>query len=242
MAKASRSAVAPYTVEPTTDGCDVIRPRFRLCDPKGQSRERQRQSRRSNSQARRQRTLKLSATYLNGLAVAVFAVGGFARSYRLRWRTTPLPAVLLLMVVCWIASGVLHSVARMSLKACGHDDGTLALLFAVPFGGGALALWVMWLNRRESSTRRDELRTEIGLFTALLLGPGAFVAAGALVNWFTAWQDQREAAIDRGLDGFQWIQLSVPWPYSRSAASPIGRLRARAICKAPTLPRSRSPA
>jgi hypothetical protein len=28
MARAVRSAVAPYTVEPTTDGCDVIRPWF----------------------------------------------------------------------------------------------------------------------------------------------------------------------------------------------------------------------
>lgn len=28
MAKASRPAVAPYTVEPTRDGCDVIRPWF----------------------------------------------------------------------------------------------------------------------------------------------------------------------------------------------------------------------
>ncbi len=28
MAKASRAAVASYTVEPTTGGCDVIRPRF----------------------------------------------------------------------------------------------------------------------------------------------------------------------------------------------------------------------
>jgi hypothetical protein len=29
----------------------------------------------------------------------------------------------------------------------------LALLLAVPFGGGALALWALWLNRRESGTR-----------------------------------------------------------------------------------------
>jgi hypothetical protein len=28
MAKASRLVVAPYTVEPTTDGCHVIRPQF----------------------------------------------------------------------------------------------------------------------------------------------------------------------------------------------------------------------
>ena len=37
MAKASRSAVAPYTVEPTTDGCDVIRPRFGSAIRKGKA-------------------------------------------------------------------------------------------------------------------------------------------------------------------------------------------------------------
>ncbi len=29
----------------------------------------------------------------------------------------------------------------------------LLLLLSVSLGGGALAVWVMWLNRRESSTR-----------------------------------------------------------------------------------------
>lgn len=29
----------------------------------------------------------------------------------------------------------------------------LLLLLSVPFGGGALAVWVLWLNRRESPTR-----------------------------------------------------------------------------------------
>lgn len=61
--------------------------------------------------------LKLSATYLNGLAVAVFAVGGFAPFISATLADNPrFPPVLLLMVVCWIASGVLHSVARRSLK------------------------------------------------------------------------------------------------------------------------------
>lgn len=63
---------------------------------------------------------KLSATYLNGLAVAVFAVGGFAP-----FISTVLASgsgaqspflVLAVMAVCWMVSGAIHSAARASLK------------------------------------------------------------------------------------------------------------------------------
>lgn len=63
---------------------------------------------------------KLSATYLNGLAVAVFAVGGFAP-----FISTVLASgsgaqspflVLGVMAVCWMVSGAIHSAARASLK------------------------------------------------------------------------------------------------------------------------------
>lgn len=64
--------------------------------------------------------IKLSATYLNGLAVTVFAVGGFAPfiSTILASGTgaqSPL-LVLAVMAVCWLMSGVIHSAARASLK------------------------------------------------------------------------------------------------------------------------------
>lgn len=63
---------------------------------------------------------KLSATYLNGVAVAVFAVGGFAP-----FISTVLASgsgaqspflVLGVMAVCWMVSGAIHSAARASLK------------------------------------------------------------------------------------------------------------------------------
>ena len=63
---------------------------------------------------------KLSATYLNGLAVAIFAVGGFAP-----FISTVLASgagaqnpflVLAVMAVCWLMSGAIHSAARASLK------------------------------------------------------------------------------------------------------------------------------
>lgn len=63
---------------------------------------------------------KLSATYLNGLAVAIFAVGGFAPFISAvlaggAGAQSPL-LVLAIMGVCWIMSGAIHSAARASLK------------------------------------------------------------------------------------------------------------------------------
>lgn len=63
---------------------------------------------------------KLSATYLNGVAVAVFAVGGFAPfiSTVLASSTGAQNPFLVLgvMGICWIVSGAIHSAARASLK------------------------------------------------------------------------------------------------------------------------------
>ncbi len=63
---------------------------------------------------------KLSATYLNGIAVAVFAVGGFAPFISTVLAADPAPhsplLVFALMVGCWVVSGAIHSAARVTLK------------------------------------------------------------------------------------------------------------------------------
>lgn len=63
---------------------------------------------------------KLSATYLNGVAVAVFAVGGFAPFISTVLASgsgsqNPL-LVFGVMAICWMVSGAIHSAARASLK------------------------------------------------------------------------------------------------------------------------------
>jgi hypothetical protein len=60
---------------------------------------------------------KLTATYANGLAVAVFAVGGFAPFISATLADHPhFAPVVLLMAVCWITSGAIHWGARTSLR------------------------------------------------------------------------------------------------------------------------------
>lgn len=62
---------------------------------------------------------KLTATYLNGLAVAVFAVGGLAPIFSTLYGSTPLSVPLYVLtwssMLCWIASGVLRLTARRFL-------------------------------------------------------------------------------------------------------------------------------
>ena len=66
---------------------------------------------------------KLTATYVNGLALAVFAVGGLAPLFSFVYSASPnaLSAwvVLVNALVCWIVSAGLHYVAR-------HFLGTIA--------------------------------------------------------------------------------------------------------------------
>lgn len=63
--------------------------------------------------------IKLTATYFNGVAIAIFAVGAFAPTVALANGTIE-PAALFrttaLAVVCLATSAALHSVARRSLK------------------------------------------------------------------------------------------------------------------------------
>ena len=62
---------------------------------------------------------KLTATYLNGLAVAVFAVGGLAPIFSTLYGSTPLSVPLSVLtwssMLCWMASGVLRLTARRRL-------------------------------------------------------------------------------------------------------------------------------
>ena len=61
--------------------------------------------------------VKLTATWLNGLAVAVFAVGGLAPIFSALGRDASVsPFVALGSVICIGASPALHSWARRTLK------------------------------------------------------------------------------------------------------------------------------
>ena len=63
---------------------------------------------------------KLSATYANGLAVAIFAVGGFAPFISTALVAPPnvphFGPVLFVMAICWIISGTIHWAAREALR------------------------------------------------------------------------------------------------------------------------------
>jgi hypothetical protein len=62
---------------------------------------------------------KLTATYLNGMAIAIFAVGGLAPAFSslyaetARGRTSTLVA---LGLICFLGSVALHLIARRLLK------------------------------------------------------------------------------------------------------------------------------
>lgn len=61
--------------------------------------------------------IKFSATYANGLAVAIFAVGGFAPFISTALSDHPrFEPVLFAMVVCWIMSGAIHWFVRHTLQ------------------------------------------------------------------------------------------------------------------------------
>jgi hypothetical protein len=62
---------------------------------------------------------KLTATYLNGLAIALFAVGGLAPVFSYAFSSTagqPLWAVAVVAMICLIVSAVLHLIARRFLR------------------------------------------------------------------------------------------------------------------------------
>lgn len=62
---------------------------------------------------------KLTATYLNGLAIALFAVGGLAPIFSFAFGSAagqPFWTVLIAAAICIFVSGILHLVARRSLK------------------------------------------------------------------------------------------------------------------------------
>jgi hypothetical protein len=66
---------------------------------------------------RNERT-KLTATYFNGIAIAVFVVGGFAplvTSFSSS-ASGPTFATSVMALICLLASGVVHYAARMLLK------------------------------------------------------------------------------------------------------------------------------
>ena len=62
---------------------------------------------------------KLTATYFNGLAIAVFAVGGLAPLFSIVLSSAPSSfptwAVLLNAMICWFVSAGVHWIARRYL-------------------------------------------------------------------------------------------------------------------------------
>ncbi|WP_375465347.1 amino acid transporter protein [uncultured Methylobacterium sp.] len=63
---------------------------------------------------------KRSATYANGIAISIFAVGGLAPVFSVFYgsapSSVPASAVLFSAGVCWFMSGVLHLPARRFLR------------------------------------------------------------------------------------------------------------------------------
>lgn len=61
--------------------------------------------------------IKFSATYANGLAVAIFALGGFAPRISTALSDRPhFAPVLVAMVLCWIMRGAIHWGVRHALR------------------------------------------------------------------------------------------------------------------------------
>lgn len=60
---------------------------------------------------------KLTATFINGMAIAMFAVGGLAPSIGMAAGSVPpAPLVAILMAYCLIGSLALHLIARRILR------------------------------------------------------------------------------------------------------------------------------
>lgn len=67
--------------------------------------------------------LKLTATYVNGLAIAVFAVGGFAPILNfIAASIAPGYAVACFVVICFPLSFALHLLARRMLEDLKNAD------------------------------------------------------------------------------------------------------------------------
>jgi uncharacterized membrane protein YkgB len=67
----------------------------------------------------RNERLKLLATYLNGMAIAIFAIGGLAPSFSMLYGNTASASAAFMVFVtvsCLIASAALHYVASLILK------------------------------------------------------------------------------------------------------------------------------
>jgi hypothetical protein len=63
--------------------------------------------------------VKLTATYLNGIAIAIFAVGAFSPTVALAngaLQPSALLRTIALAIVCLTTSAILHSAARRSLR------------------------------------------------------------------------------------------------------------------------------
>jgi hypothetical protein len=60
--------------------------------------------------------IKLTATWLNGLSIAIFAVGGFAPLLSGIYQSGPTVFVAFVSAVCLFVAGVLHVIGRRILE------------------------------------------------------------------------------------------------------------------------------
>ncbi|WP_422073888.1 hypothetical protein [Tranquillimonas rosea] len=66
---------------------------------------------------------KLTANYLNGLAIALFALGVFAPSFSVVYGSRDASlAALASILICQVLSAIIHLVARRLLRRLEHDD------------------------------------------------------------------------------------------------------------------------
>ncbi|MCR9122525.1 MAG: amino acid transporter [Phyllobacteriaceae bacterium] len=71
----------------------------------------------SSQEAVHNERIKLTANYLNGTAIAILAIGGFAPvvSYATNTRSDPVEIIATVSVGCLITSSFLHYIVRRSL-------------------------------------------------------------------------------------------------------------------------------
>jgi hypothetical protein len=95
---------------------------------------------------------KLTATYLNGLAIALFAVGGLAPLFSYAFGSMggrPLWTVILTAAICLVVSAILHLIAPHPQETHSVSNLEFILLFSIaPIGALLIAGFLLIVLRR----------------------------------------------------------------------------------------------